>query len=159
MPLTALLLGMDQLEQALRALPDRVEAGVKLTGEAVVRGLVWEYGRVAIEPGPKTMHSTNMDGEDRVLTVTAPRGWIRVNRDRYEKLLKEKTASVQLTASSISEWAGLLQHTVLEAAEESHDIMEETAPEDTGLLKASLLTVSGDQLGSDEGMVSFEAAA
>jgi hypothetical protein len=141
--LTLELTGLGALENLLRSLPGRVEAGVKVSGEAASYALVWEWGRVGIKPGPKTMYSTNPNGEERVLTITAPHGWIRVNRTRYEQLLKEKTQGLKLSTYPPEQWQGLLQQIVETAAEESMEIMRETAPEDTGLLKSSLEVVRG----------------
>jgi hypothetical protein len=148
--ITSEVSGLDQLLKAL-TMPNRIEAGVKLTGEAVAYGLTWEWGRVDINPGPKTVRSTNPNGEERVLTITAPHGWIRVNRVRYEQLLHDKVQALHLSGSSPKDWPTLLRQAVEDTATESMGIMQETAPEDTGLLKSSLSVVrGGDPLLNDD---------
>lgn len=140
---TTELIGLGKLVGGLSSLPVAVEAGVKVSGEAAGYALVWEWGRVGVSPGPKTLWSDNPDGEIRVLTLTAPHGWIRVNRIRYETLLKQKVGALNFASSPIEQWAKMLEGAVESAASESMEIMVETAPIDTGLLRGSLSVVKG----------------
>jgi len=59
--ITVELKGLDNLEQALKSIPTKIVGGVKCSGPALAYALVWEFGRLNIQPGPKTMWSENAD--------------------------------------------------------------------------------------------------
>ena len=133
--------GLDNLDRAFAGLPGSVAAGVKLDAVAAVRGAVWEWGRVDINPGPKTLWSTGPGGE-AVLTITAPHGWIRVNRDQYIRILKDELKRANFSGTAPGQWPGMLRTVLGLAAERCANLMAVTAPVDTGLLRASIHPVA-----------------
>lgn len=149
--------GLDKLEKAFSDLPSSVGAGVKLDAEAVVRGMVWEWGRIDINPGPKTMWSTSPGGYPAVLTITAPHGWIRVNRDQYQAILKEEMKKVNFIGAHPSKWPNMIRTAAGYAAERCANLMSQTAPIDTGLLRSSIhpVTEQDPTMQNDKGAVNI----
>lgn len=142
------------LEAAFQRLPSRVNAGVKITGDATQYALVWEWGSIRItKPGPKTQWGVNPDGEVRIMTITAPQGWIRVNKDKYRAIfLDELTRAQVFTKFPASQWQTQLQLILGYTSDRCASLMSDTAPYDTGLLSSSLIRVGdGDPILSDDG--------
>lgn len=149
MPVTLKLEGLDQLERNMRSLPDLMEAGVEVIGSAVAYSLVWEWGSARIKkPGPKTMYSTNPLGEPAILTLTAPMGYIRVNREVYRQILKEEFSKLDLHAKPIKEWTPAIKKMLGEVARKCRNVIRDTAPigdpPNGGWLRASILEVLPD---------------
>lgn len=134
--------GFDKLDRAFSGLPNFVAAGVKLEGEAAKYGLIWEWGRVDINPGPKTMWSTSPGGYPAVLTITAPLGWIRVNKAQFQVILKDELKKMNFSGSAPNKWPNMLRSALGYAAERCANLMSQTAPIDTGLLRASIHPVT-----------------
>lgn len=142
--------GLDNLDRIFSGLPKSVSAGVALTGEAAKYGLVWEWGRVDVSPGPKTLWSTSPGGYPAVLTITAPHGWIRVNRAQYVAILKDEMKRANFAKSHPSQWPEKMRAVLGFAAERCANLMAVTAPVDTGLLRASIKPVAEGDLLLDE---------
>lgn len=140
--LTFELVGFDLLDQIFSKFPDQIKAGVKLSGPAVAYSLVWEWGRVDIHPGPKTQWSTNPDGETTVLTIQAPHGWIRVNRQRYLEFLQEHWGDLDLNSKPIGQWVSALHDMLWDASSDCAKLMDDTAPVDTGQLRSGIIAVN-----------------
>lgn len=107
-------------------------------GPAAAYALVWEWGRVDINPGPKTMLSTNPDGDQAVMTITAPNGFIRVNRAKYRVIVREEFAAVawnKVKPANIPKQVRLL---LKRAALRCADLIAETAPIDSGDLRYAI---------------------
>jgi hypothetical protein len=139
--------GLDNLDRVFASLPNRVSAGVKLVGEAANYGLTWEFGRVDIKPGPKTMWSDSPAGYPAVMTITAPFGWIRINREQYISILREELGRANFANTGPGQWPEKLRTVLGYAAERCGNVMAETAPMDTGLLRSSIFPVpDGDPL-------------
>lgn len=113
----------------------RITLGIQLNGPAAEYGLIWEWGKVSIQPGPKTLWSTNPDGEEVVLTKTAPFGYIRVNRTMYRRYIKEEVAKINFHGLPPSQWNPQLEKALNRAAKRCANLIAETAPEDSGELK------------------------
>jgi hypothetical protein len=155
MPVTCQVEGLDKLAQSFQSLPGLIEAGVKLLPNpnpdngvpATVYGLIWEWGRISCNPGPKTLWSTNPLGETRVMTKTAPHGWVRVNRERYLRIMKERFSQLHLNGVPPREWNRLLQTLLGVVASDCAELMAETAPIDTGNLRESIVPAeTGDEI-------------
>ncbi len=139
--------GLDNLDRVFANLPNNVDAGVKLVGEAAEYGLVWEWGRVDVKPGPKTLWSTSPGGYPAVLTITAPHGWIRVNRDQYVAILKDEMRRANFANTHPTQWPEKMRTVLGLAAERCANLMAVTAPIDTGLLRSSIQPVrEGDPI-------------
>jgi hypothetical protein len=126
-----------------------VRLGLMLTGPAARYGLVWEWGRVDCNPGPKTLWGTNPDGETTVLTRTAPRGWIRVNRQQYRNFVREEMAKIQWHRIQVKQIPSLVDWALRKAAARCADLMAQTAPYDTGQLREAIRALSiatGDEV-------------
>ena len=137
---------ISQFDMGLGVRPS-VRVSLTLTGPAAAYGLVWEWGRVDINPGPKTQWSTNPDGERVVLTRTAPFGWIRVNRQQYRNFVREEMAKIQWHRIKITQIPAMVNWALSKAAGRCADLMAATAPYDTGQLHDAILAlsvVSGD---------------
>lgn len=144
--------GLEKLEQQFGSLPFVVRAGVKLTGPAVGWGLVWEFGSARIsEPGPKTTWGTNPNGQKVVLTLQAPRGWIRVNRQRYVEFVLARMNAVNWAKYPVQSWRYVAADTLYKAAQDCAALMEETAPVDTGQLVSGIVAVNEPDPILDEG--------
>ena len=140
--------GAERLLNALNSLPARIDGGVKVTGPAASYWGVWEWGSVRItKPGPKTTWGTNPAGERVVLTLTAPTGYIRTNRQRYVNALRSELAAAGLASNPISQWPRRLRQAFNNASAICAEIIRQSAPEDTGQLKAGIVAVDiGDQI-------------
>ena len=136
--------GYDKLLAVLAQVPSRIQAGVKIVPPGSGYAYVWEYGSARIKkPGPKTMWSTNPLGQRAILTIQAPQGWVRVNRQRYEAILKDKVSKINWSQVGPNGWRDALQNAANEAAEESAVVMQETAPVDSGQLRSDIHPVAG----------------
>lgn len=86
MAVTMQVAGLEKLGASLQNLPLTMASGVKVVGPAVGYALCWEWGSARIKkPGPKTLWSTNPEGQPAILTRTAPFGFVRVNRTAYKQ--------------------------------------------------------------------------
>lgn len=130
----------DSLRKAAGTRPS-VRFGLNITGPAAAYALVWEFGRVGIKPGPKTTWGTNPDGERVVLTKTAPRGYIRVNRAKYRKFVREEMKKIQWSRMNISQVRGAVEWALQKAAARCADLIADTAPYDTGDLRSAIRAV------------------
>lgn len=59
--------------------------------------LVWEYGNVRqTKKGPKTTHATDIETGKKVwLTIQAPKGYVRVLRPRFRKIIEQELGKVK----------------------------------------------------------------
>lgn len=115
-----------------------VRIGISVSGPAAAYALVWEWGRVDCNPGPKTLWGVNPDGETVVMTKTAPNGFIRINRDKYGQYVREEMLKINWRGTRISQIPKKVETALQAAAVRSADLMAETAPVDTGDLRAAL---------------------
>jgi hypothetical protein len=146
--------GMEAVLESIARIPDTLQAGVKVTGDAVAYAIIWEEGRITCNPGPKTMWSTNAAGDRRVMTITAPHGFIRANKEKFDAILKEEIEALDL-GSDMGQWEEKMNGALKIAAQRCAEIISDAAPIDTGLLKASISAAEpGDELlSSSEGTV------
>ncbi len=119
-----------------------VKMGLKITGPAAAYALVWEFGRADIKPGPKTLWGTNPDGERRVLTRTAPSGYIRVNKNKFRLIIRDEMKKIVWRKIKPREIPNAVQWALEKAAPRIADLIAETAPFDTGALRAAIRAVS-----------------
>lgn len=114
---------------------------VTVSGEASRYAWIWEWGRVGINPGPKTTWGTNPDGQLRVMTITAPSGFIRVNRWRYKQIIREEVGNVRWSQVKPSGVNKAVQAALERAAKRCADLVSETAPIDTGALREAIKVI------------------
>jgi hypothetical protein len=140
MAITLKIEGLDAVSRAFSSLGTGTEAGastsagIKVEGPAAAYALVWEIGRMDVNPGPKTMWSENADGEAAVMTIQAPNGYIRINRQEYVKILNEEFASVKWSELSPSQWLSAANDVVDMAAQRCLNMLQNYVPVDTGQL-------------------------
>lgn len=130
----------EKLSVKFQNLPDKLYGGVKVVGEEnVLKATVWEWGWVDLNRvGPKTMISTNPNGEERVLTITAPHGFIRSNHQQFLQILKDEYSKLQLGKGSTKQWIAKLKKMLREAGKRCADVISSAAPIDTGELRESI---------------------
>ena len=142
MPVTMHLTGIEELVASLSSVPANVTSGVKTTDRLnYIKALVWDAGFVTrvIKPGPKTLWSVNVFGEPKVLTITAPTGFIRINRNRYIGILRDEFAKADFANHPIEQWGELAKTMMRSAAQRCAAVVSTAAPIDTGELRASIV--------------------
>lgn len=130
-----------------------MEVGVASVGEAASYALIWEFGNVRqTKKGPKTTLGVNrLTGEQVWLSIQAPTGYIRVNEDKYWRIIRDCLDEVELSGTTSQEIRAELEKAAYEIARQIADVIRETAPEDSGALKASILVLKpGDEMLDDE---------
>lgn len=162
MAVTLRVQGLGSVTAALQSLPGLMQAGVKVNGESAAYALVWEWGYAtrAIEPGPKTQWGINPAGESKVLTIVAPTGYIRVNRNEYERILREEFHKAEIGEKPISEWEAAMTVILNNAAERCADIIRDAAPVDSGQLRSEIVPANvSDPVLSDENETGFDVGS
>jgi hypothetical protein len=147
MPVTFQIKGVDRLVAALSSLPLQANSGVKVLGQTnYIKAMVWDLGYITreIKPGPKTMWSVNVYGEAKVLTITAPTGFIRVNRSRYLSILRAEYAKADFVHTSLDLWPRLIENMMANAAQQCAEIVAQGAPVDSGELRDSIVAALPD---------------
>lgn len=118
-----------------------IVVGLKVTGPAAAYCLIWEWGRADIKPGPKTQWGTNPDGDRRVLTRTAPSGFIRVNRGKFRLIIRDEMKKIAWRRITPKEIPNAVQWALTKAAHRMADLIAETAPVDTGELRRAIRAI------------------
>lgn len=141
MTVTMTITGIEALVEQLSSLPSLVQSGVKTADRLnYIKALVWDMGYVtrSIKPGPKTLWSVNVLGERKVLTVTAPTGFIRINRNRYLAILRDEFYKANFPGRPLQEWPQLAEAMMVHAAERCARVVATSAPIDKGDLRDSI---------------------
>lgn len=141
MGLTVSVKGIDQLADSLSSLPGRITAGVKVRGTVnAIKAHVWDTGYVTrtIKPGPKTLWSVNVFGDPKVLTITAPTGFIRIQRNEYLAILRNEFEKADFAHHRIADWNRLARQMMINTAQRCATIVADAAPYDTGELRDSI---------------------
>lgn len=115
-----------------------IHVSLKITGPAAAYALVWEWGRVDVSPGPKTVWGTNPDGRTTVLTKTAPYGYIRVNKEKFRQIVRAEMKKVRWDTVSPRQIPNMVFWALTKAAPLIADLIAETAPVDTGQLRDAI---------------------
>lgn len=159
MSVTLRVSGLGSVMAAFESLPSLMEAGVKVSGESAIYSLIWEWGYATrkIQPGPKTEWGTNPDGESKVLTIVAPTGYIRINRNEYTRILIEEFKKVGIAKLPLSEWTGAMTALLNSAAERCAEVIRNAAPVDTGQLRSEIVPAQvGDSVLTDTEGTGFD---
>src|ERR1700677_1413311 len=108
MGVTCTVKGLDSIANALAKLPTTMQAGAKVRGERnTAFALVWEWGSLRLtKPGPKTVWGTNPNGEARILTKTAPLGYIRVNKQKYIEFIQKEVNGINWSTVNLTNKIG-----------------------------------------------------
>lgn len=135
------LKGIDRIAASLSSLSDGVDAGVKVIGDVnYIKAMVWDMGYITrqINPGPKTLWSVNVLGEPKVLTITAPTGFIRIQRNEYLAVLRDELQKADFPNKPLSQWHDAAVTMMTNAAQRCAAIVSGAAPIDTGELRSSI---------------------
>lgn len=130
-------------------LDEPVVGGVGIFGSAAAYGLVWEYGapppwRIK-KPGPKTLWGTNPYGETKIMTRTAPEGYIAINEDALWPILEKYLGALKLDAKTADGIRLEMEIAVDNASQEWARIVSDSAPYDSGDLRSQIQYIdSGD---------------
>lgn len=127
-----------QFDTGLGARPT-IRMQVTIGGKPAAYAFVWEWGRVDINPGPKTMWGTNPAGETAVMTITAPSGFVSVNRLRYREIIKEELYAIPFYKLSLRQFPKAIKEALVRAANRCGALIAETAPVDTGDLREAIV--------------------
>ncbi len=153
MPGVATKLDVSVLKEFLDGLKDldqTVEAGLLATGDAAAYAEVWEWGNARqTEQGPKTVLGINPDGETVWLSTQAPMGYIAIHTDKYMMIIQDELGKLALKGGegTKAELVGVAH----QAMERIKEVVQETAPVDTGQLRDSFQVVDdGDSALDDD---------
>lgn len=135
---------LDGVKEASNAGP--VRGGVLSQGDAAAYALVWEWGNIRqVKQGPKTVRSTNPDGEEVWLSIQAPQGYIRINEPEFIQILQNQLGDMDLEDwTDAEDIIGAMKQASVKAAEQIAEIIRETAPIDSGALRDSIQPASPD---------------
>jgi hypothetical protein len=116
---------------------------LKIQGPVASRAFIWEFGRITCKPGPKTLWGTNPDGERRVMTKTAPTGFIRVNRSKYRQIAHDEIQKrLKWRNMKIKDIPKAIEWGLRNAASPISQLIADTAPYDTGALYRAILAAT-----------------
>lgn len=128
---------------------DKLAAGVGVFGNAADYALVWELGSRRLKsPGPKTLWSTNREGEQAILTKQAPYGYV-TPVDEFWPIIYSEVNAVDFTRARTPREMTLLLDVALDNA--SHRIariIAQRAPVDSGDLRSQIQGIDADELNS-----------
>ena len=134
MSVTLKIEGLGSLDRAFSSLSKQEYSGVKADGESAAYALVWELGKINAKPGPKTLISTNADGDEVLLTIQAPHGYIRINRQIYLGILNEEFKTIKWNELPMTKWAEEAGKVLDLAAARCLEVIQQYVPVDTGQL-------------------------
>jgi len=145
-------LGLEKLDRLYGDISPQITGGVKVVGPPAAYALVWEWGSVRLtKPGPKTTWGENPAGERVILTITAPYGYIRVNKFQYIHILKEEVQNARLNKVSPDNWENALKDAMSRAEIRCALLISSTAPIDSGDLRTSIQPAGVNSQLLDEG--------
>lgn len=126
----------------LEGLDEQINGGVGVFGSAAAYALVWEYGapppnRIQ-NPGPKTLWGTNPLGETKIMTRTAPEGYISIHDDELWPILEEELSKVKFSSKTQDGIRLELEIAVDNASQRFARIISDSAPVDSGDLRSQI---------------------
>lgn len=131
-------------------LDEPISGGVGVFGSAAAYALVWEYGapppwRIK-KPGPKTLWGTNPLGESKIMTRTAPEGYISIHEDELWPILEEELGHVKFSSKTADGIRLELEIAMDNASQRFARIISDSAPVDSGDLRSQIQYIdSGDK--------------
>lgn len=152
MPVLMKIRNIDRIKNAFLSglgIRSTVRIVLIVQGPAAAYALVWEWGRIGIRPGPKTQWGSNPEGGIAVMTKTAPSGFIRVNRAKYRQIIREEFAAHGWSRTKPENFDKNIVDVLKYAAARCADLTADTAPIDTGQLRAAIRIARIDQADTD----------
>jgi hypothetical protein len=126
----------------LEGLDEPVIGGVGVFGSAADYALVWEYGAPPPwkikKPGPKTLWGINPLGEQKIMTRTAPEGYISIHEDELWPILEEELSKVKFSSGTSDGIRLELEVAVDNASQRFARLVSDSAPVDTGDLRSQI---------------------
>jgi hypothetical protein len=119
-----------------------ISGGVAVYGPAAAYALVWEYGAPPPwhikKPGPKTLWGTNALGETKIMTRTAPDGYIAIHHDDLWPLLEKELSYVKFSSKNEDGIRLELEVAVDNATQAWARMISDSAPVDSGDLRSGI---------------------
>lgn len=138
---------LEKFAKELSRIDKKVEGGVAVVGPAAAYALVWEWGNARqTKKGPKTTLGINPDGSRVWLSIQAPKGYIRVLRPIFSRIIDQEIAKVKFKDLSANSLQKELSSAASRITERLAKIIAEHAPEDSGNLKSSIISLTQNQL-------------
>lgn len=102
--------------------------------------MIWEFGRVTCNPGPKTLWGTSpVTGETAVMTKTAPNGFIRANKRKCAGFIRAELKAIPWKKiKKFSQIPPEIEKAMERAAPQCADLIANTAPFDTYALRKAI---------------------
>lgn len=126
----------------LEGMDEPVIGGVGVYGSAAAYALVWEYGAPPPwrmkKPGPKTLWGTNPLGETKIMTRTAPEGYIAIHEDDVWPILEEELGKVKFSSGTTDGIRLELEVAVDNAGQRLARLISDSAPVDSGDLRSQI---------------------
>lgn len=127
-------------------LSEPIKGGIGVFGSAEAYALVWEYGSNRTHPGPKTLWGTNPLGETKIMTKTAPEGYISIHESEMWPILAEEIAKVKFSSKTADGIRLELEVAIDNASQRFARIVSDSAPVDSGDLRSQIQYIdSGDK--------------
>lgn len=116
-----------------------VLVGIVSEGDAAAYANVWEWGNARqTKKGPKTTRGINPDGSEVWLTITAPRGYIRVNFAKFWQVIDKEMAKIDFDSNSGRKVDKQIKNASKKIGDEIAAIIADNAPYDSGDLSESI---------------------
>jgi hypothetical protein len=79
-----------------------ISGGIAIFGPAAAYGFVWELGSLRLQqPGPRTVWGSNRDGDRRIMSSQAPRGYVGIISDQFWPIIEAAIQKVDFGGKSI----------------------------------------------------------
>ena len=119
-----------------------IKSGIAVIGDAADYALVWEWGnRRQKKPGPRTVLGTNPKGKSVWLSTQAPFGYIRINEPFMHRIVDEVMATVSFDKPNAAAITVELEKAAKKISKAIADVVRDSAPVDSGLLRKSIVPV------------------
>ena len=132
-----------------------IVGGIAIFGSAAAYGLVWEYGAPPpyhiTKPGPKTEWGTNPLGETKIMTRTAPEGYVAIHEPEMYNILADEMSKVRFSSNTPDGIRLELEIAMDNASQRIARIVSDSAPVDSGDLRSQIQYVDSD--GSDNDLL------
>ena len=128
-----------------------IKAGIALVGDASDYGLVWEWGnRRQKKAGPRTVKGTNPAGKMAWLSSQAPFGYIRINEPFMHHIVDTVMSKVEFNQPDAASMTRELERAAKKISKAIAEIVRDSAPVDSGLLRRSIVPVDPTDILLDE---------
>lgn len=146
--------GLTNFLAEFEGLDEPIQGGIGVFGSAAAYALVWEYGAPPPwrmkKPGPKTLWGMNPKGEIKIMTRTAPEGYISIHEDEMWPILAEEIAKVKFNSKTADGIRLELEVAIDNASQRFARIVSDSAPFDSGDLRSQIQYVDSEDMKNEE---------